>query len=52
MLPERLRDGRIRTPVTVGGGKNDDFIGDATVVLKPGDEGYDELDTWLKRRGE
>lgn len=49
-LTERLPNGNIETIVAVGDGVYAD--GDGTVVLQPGDDGYDELDAWLKRRGQ
>lgn len=51
MLPTRLPDGSIRTPRTVGGRAGDGMIGDAMVILRPGDAGYDEEDRWLRSRG-
>lgn len=49
-LTERLPNGDIETIIAVGDGVYAD--GDGSVVLKPGDKGYDELDDWLKARGE
>jgi hypothetical protein len=51
MLPTRLPDGKIRTMKTVGGGPTSGLIGDAVVILKPGDDGYAKVDAWLKSRG-
>ncbi|KEZ35850.1 hypothetical protein [Frankia sp. CeD] len=49
MLPTRLPDGSIRVMRSVGNGT--DMIGDAPVILKKGDAGYDKEDRWLKSRG-
>lgn len=49
MLPTRLPDGSIRVTRRVGDGT--EMIGDAPVVLKKGDPGFDKEDRWLTSRG-
>lgn len=48
-MPERLSDGRIRVPVSTP--PNSIMTGDGAKILKPGDDGYDKADAWLKSRG-
>ncbi len=51
VMAERLPDGSIRVPFSVGGGADDDYVGDGMTVLHPGDDGYDEWDAWLTSHG-
>jgi hypothetical protein len=51
-IAERLPDGSIEAPMTIGGRDGDGYIGDGVQVLRPGDPDYDAYDRWLKARGE
>jgi hypothetical protein len=48
-LPRRLPDGSIESPVNAS---TEEYCAlGITVVVRPGEDGYEELDAWLKCRG-